>query len=348
MSSDLDRAFNNFFRSLKSGKRIGFPKYKKKGIHDSFRLTGSIHVFKDSVTLPRIGRIRTKEDTDLKGHILSATVSKEADRWFVSIIVERQRREYETKKDQTIGIDVGIDSFCVLSDGTRIESPKPLEHALKLLKKRQRQHSRKKKGSANRRKSAMQLARLHRKIRNKRRDFLHKLSSNLAKTKSVIVVEQLNVRGMMQNHHLSRHIADAGWNQFLNMLNYKAKWYGSELIKAPRFYPSSKTCSVCGAIRVEMELSEREFACGICGNTIDRDVNAARNLAYLSPYRKVWSKDSFRINTLIQQPTTGSSPGSHACGNTSGGGPSASGGRSTSHVSLKQEADIKYSNGIFG
>ena len=344
---DLDRAFKNFYRGLKSKKKIGFPRFKKKGIHDSFRLTGSIHVFKDSVTLPRIGRIHTKEDTDLKGQILSATVSKEADRWFVSIIVERQRQEYQTNKDQTIGVDVGIDSFCVLSDGTKIESPKPLGHTLKLLKKRQRQHSRKKKGSANRRKSAMQLARLHRKIRNKRRDFLHKLSTRLAKTKSVIVVEQLNVIEMMQNHRLSRHIADAGWNQFLNMLNYKATWYGSELIKAPRFYPSSKTCSVCGAIRVEMELSERKFACGICDAIIDRDVNAARNLAYLSPYRKVWSEDSFHIKTLIQQQSTGSSPGSYACEDTSGGGTQKS-LRSTSHVSLKQEVDTKYSNGIFG
>ncbi|NQT75309.1 MAG: transposase, partial [Candidatus Omnitrophica bacterium] len=119
-------------------------------------------------------------------------------------------------------------------------------------------------------------------------------------------------------------------------------------IKAPRLYPSAKTCSICGAIRVERELSERQFICGICGNTIDRDVNSARNLAYLSPYRKVWSKDSFRINRLIQEQSTGSSPGSYACGDTSGGGTSASGGRSTSHVSLKQEADTKYSNGIFG
>lgn len=326
---DLDRAFKNFFRSLKSGKRTGFPKFKKKDIHDSFRLTGSIHVSDCLVVLPRIGRIRTKEETALKGHILSVTVSKEADRWFASFSVQALRGEYNrTGQDLAIGVDVGINSFCVFSDGTRIKSPKPLEHTLKLLKRRSKQHSRKKIGSANRKKSALRLARLHRKIRNKRKDFLHKLSTQLAKTKPVIVIEDLNVRGMMQNRRLSRHIADSGWSQFLMMLDYKTKWYGSSLVKAPKFYPSSKTCSACGSIKPGLKLSERQFVCEICGFTIDRDENAARNLEYLS---------------------TGSSPGSYACGDTSDGGTVSHWDRSTSHVSLKQEADTKSSHdGIFG
>lgn len=338
---DLDRAFKNFFRSLKSGKRTGFPKFKKKGIHDSFRLTGSIYVSKALVVLPRIGRIRTKEETALKGHILSAVVSKEADRWFVSFSVVRERGEYNRGvQDPAVGVDVGINSFCAFSDGTRIESPKPLEHTLRLLKRRSKQHSRKKKGSANRKKSALRLARLHRKIRNKRKDFLHKLSTQLAKTKPVVVIEDLNVRGMMRNRHLSRHIADSGWSQFLMMLDYKTKWYGSSLVKAPKFYPSSKTCSVCGSIKPDLKLSERKFVCNICGAIIDRDENAARNLEYLStptPKILVWG-------------STGSSPGSYACGDTSGGGTSRrhKSGRSTSHVSLKQEADTKFSSGIFG
>lgn len=323
----LDCAFNNFYRGLRSGERIGFPKFKKKGIHDAFKLTGSIHIFERAVVLPRIGRIRTKEYTDLKGHLLSATVSKEADRWFASFSVQVLRGEYNrTLQDSAIGVDVGINSFCVFSDGTRIESPKPLEHALRLLKRRSKQHSRKKIGSANRKKSALRLARLHRKIRNKRKDFLHKLSTQLAKTKPVVVIENLNVRGMMQNLHLSRHIADSGWRQFLMMLDYKTKWYGSSLVKAPKFYPSSKACSACGSIKPSLKLSERQFVCEICGFSIDRDKNAARNLEYLS---------------------TGSSPGSYACRDTSGGG-TQNNLRSTSHVSLKQEADTKYSHGIFG
>jgi len=336
---DLDKAFNNFFRGLKSKKRIGFPKFRKKNKHDSFRLTGSIHVYRHSVILPRIGSIRTKEPTDIKGHILSATVSKDVDRWFVSLQVERERKEYITNKDQTIGIDVGLDSFCALSDKTKIPSPKPLSKALKLLKRRQRKHSKKNIGSSNRRKSALRLAKLHRKIRNRRKDFLHKLSTKLAKTKSVIVVEDLNIQGMLKNHHLSRHIQDSGWGQFIRMLDYKSTWYGSELIKAPRFYPSTKTCYVCGATRVKrMDLSEKIFICGICDTTIDRHINAARNLAYLSPYRNTWSESSFFIKGI----STPSSGGSYACGDTSGSGTQKL-LRSTSHVSLKQEADAKCS-----
>jgi len=323
---DLDRAFNNFYRGLKSGQRVGFPKFKKKGIHDSFRFTGSIHIFAHSVALPRIGRIRTKECTDVKGRIISATVSKEADRWFVSFAVERERKTLNITGDSMIGIDVGINCFAVLSDGGTIESPKPLNSALGLLKRRSKQHSRKKIGSANRRKSALRLARLHRRIRNRRKDFLHKVSTTLAKTKRVVVVEDLNVRGMMQNQYLSRYIADAGWSEFVRMLSYKTQWYGSRLIKAPKFYPSSKMCSACGAIKSSLNLSERKFVCQICGAIIDRDKNAALNLERLS---------------------TGSSPGSYACGDTSGGGILRN-RESTSHVSQKQEADTRYSHGIFG
>ena len=324
---DLDCAFNNFYRGIKSGEKIGFPKFKKKGIHDSFRLTGSIHVFEHSVILPRIGKVRTKESTDLKGHILSATVSKEADRWFVSFAVERKRKTFNIKGNSTIGVDVGINCFAVFSNGRRIESPKPLNSALDLLKRRSKQHSRKKIGSANRKKSALRLARLHRKIKNRRKDFLHKVSTELAKTKRIVVVEDLNVRGMMQNRYLSRHIADAGWSELVRMLTYKTKWYGSFLVRAPKFYPSSRICSECGVVKAGFELWDRKFVCEACGLIIDRDENAARNLEYLL--------------------STGSSPGSYACRDTSGGGTQEK-LWSTSHVSQKQEADTKSPSGIFG
>jgi len=316
---DLDSAFNNFYRGLKSSPKIGFPKFKKKGIHDSFRLTGSIHTFERSVVLPRCGEIRTKEYTDVKGQILSATVSKEGDRWFVSFAVQRQPKLHKVTGELAVGVDMGINCFATLSDGTRIESPKPLEHSLRLLKRRSKQHSRKKLGSANRKKSALCLARLHRKIRNRRKDFLNKLSTQLAKTKSVVVVEDLNVRGMLKNHRLSRHIADSGWSEFLRMLNYKTEWYGSALVRASKFYPSSKICSVCGAVKTSLNLSERKFICEICGIVIERDENAALNLKRLA---------------------TGSSPVSYACGDTSDSGTQQS-LRSTSYVSLKQEADTK-------
>ena len=324
---DLDKAYKNFFRSLKSGKKIGFPKFKKKGVHDSFRLTGSMRSLKRSVVLPRLDEIRTKERTNVKGRILSVTVSREADRWFVAFAVERKREEYiRTLQETAVGVDVGINSFCALSDGTKIESPKPLEHSLKLLTRRSKQHSKKKIGSANRKKSALKLARFHRKIRNRRSDFLHKVSTMLAKTKSVIGVEDLNVKGMVKNRHLSLRISDAGWSEFLRQLDYKTKWYGSSLVKAPKFYPSSKMCSSCKTIKEKLKLSDRIFRCEKCGLVIDRDVNAAMNLKYLA---------------------TGSSPGSYACRDTSGGGIPIK-RESTSHVSLKQEADAKFSSGIFG
>lgn len=318
---NLDRAFQNFFRNMKAGEKPGFPKFKKKGIHDSFSFTGTINILDKAVQLPKLKTIRTKEDTDVKGRILSATVSREADRWFVSLSVERDRNVGKPATDEVVGVDVGLNCFAVCSDGQRVESPKPLKQAMETLKRRSRQHSRKKKGSNNRKKSAMKLARLHRKVKNKRKDFLHKASTRLAKTKSVIVVEDLNVSGMMRNHRLAGAINDAGWSEFSRMLNYKTKWYGSKLEKAPRFYPSSKTCSVCGAKKMAISLSDRTYHCENCGVIIDRDENASVNLKQLY---------------------TGSSPGINTCGE--GVRPAAV----VQAVSWKQEIDTECSSGMFG
>ena len=325
---DLDRAFGNFYRGRKQGRKIGFPRFKRKGRHDAFRLTGAIRVHRKSVNLPRLGPVRTKEITDVKGRVLSATVTREADRWFVSFTVERERERGLPGPDPAVGIDVGLLSFAVTSDGQRIQSPRPLEKALKALKRKSRRHSRKRKGSANRKKSALSLARLHRKIRNRRRDFLHKVTTQLAKTKQAIVVEDLNVKGMIRNRRLSRSIADSGWGEFVRMLEYKTTWYGSSLLKAHAFYPSSKRCSVCGRVKAKLSLSERCFRCEACGIMLDRDLNAAMNLEQLS--------------------RTASSAGSYACEDVHVGGMLQPGlGQSTSHTSLKQEADVKYYYVIF-
>jgi putative transposase len=259
------------------------PRFRRKhGRRDSFRLTGSIKVHPRSVTLPRIGCVRTKEPTEkFRGRILSATVKREADRWYVSLAVEVERPDPKPIDGPVVGIDLGLKCFAVVSDGARLESPKPLAKALRRLRHRQRLHSRKQRGSRNRRKSAAGLARLHRRIRCQRTDFLQKATTALAKTKSVIVVEDLSVQGMVRNRHLSRSIADAGWGEFRQMLEYKTQWYGSRLIVAPRFYRSTKTCSACGHVRDMMPLGERVFRCEACGAEIDRDLNAARNLASL-------------------------------------------------------------------
>jgi len=315
---DLDRAFKNFYRGLKEGKRVGFPKYKKKGIHDSCRLTGTIKVHEQSIQLPRLGVIRLKEKTQVEGKILSTTLSRQADRWYVSITVELEICHPTPVKSAPIGIDLGLASFAATSEGIKIASPKPLNKAIKKLRRLSKQHSRKKRGSKNRKRSSLRLARHHRRVGNQRTDFQHKLSTTLAKTKSVLIVEDLSVKQMLGTKNRSRSISDAGWSGFIGMLEYKTQWYGSTLIKAPRYYPSTKTCSNCGHIENSLTLNIREWRCCQCDEEHDRDVNAAINLLKLY---------------------TGSSPGIHACGDTSGG----ESRKLSSHVSLKQEV----MNGIF-
>lgn len=299
---DLDKAFKNFFRGLKAGQKIGFPKFKKKGLRDSFRLTGTIALKGKNVQLPKLGVLRLKEDpSKFSGRILSATVSRQADRWFVSLSVER---EIETPSPNlelpAVGVDLGLTSFAVLSSGERFEAPKPLAKSLKLLKRRSKRLSRKQKGSNNKKKAVLALARLHRRVRNVRQDFLHKLTTHLTKTKSMIVIEDLCVKGMVKNRKLSRAISDVGWGEFRRQLEYKTSWRGSRLVVAPRFYPSSQLCSSCSVRNESLALSDRSWTCVTCGVEHDRDLNAAKNLLSLS---------------------TGSSPGIYACGQESSGLP---------------------------
>ena len=224
-------------------------------------------------------------------------MSREADRWFVAVTVEQEISDPVPVQGESVGVDVGLNSFAVLSDGTKHDAPKPLAKYLKKLRRLSKQHSRKLKGSKNRQKSAMRLARLHRRIKNVRKDYLHKLSTSLAKTKREIVIEDLCVKGLARTP-LARSVNDAGWGEFRRMLEYKTKWYGSHLTVAPRYFPSSKTCSACGHVQEKMSLSVREWTCPECGAYHDRDMNAALNLLRLS---------------------TGSSPGIHACGDSSAG-----------------------------
>jgi len=346
---DLERAVRNWREG-----RAGFPRFKrKKALADNkARLTGSIRVTPRHVQLPRIGKVRTKERTDKllellqsgKARILSATISREADRWFVSLTCEVERPDPEPREvrgpEDVVGIDVGLEAFAVLSDGTRIEAPKPLEKALRLLKRRSKQLSRKQKQtvveqdpetgeerkrtvfSRNYEKAVLRLARLHRRVRNIRRDFLHKVTTELAKAKPVLVVEDLNVQGLARNGSLSRAIQDVGWGAFRRMLEYKCAWYGVVLLIAPRDFPSTRMCSRCGWVGPALPLSQRVFRCEACGLEVDRDLNAALNLR--------------RYGLAALKGPTGSSPGSDACGDPSGGGTGKA--RSTSHGSMKQEA----------
>lgn len=286
---DLDRAFRNFWRERRKGnRRAGFPRFRKKGRDDRFRLTGSIRVEPAGVVLPRIGFVRTKESTQkFDGRILSATVSREADRWFVSLQVDRERPDPAPVAGPVVGVDLGLRSCAVVSGEPPREPLHPLARHLKRLARLQRRLSRKHKGSHNWRKGVIRVARLHRRIKNIRRDFLHKLTTRLAKTKSVVVVEDLAPSRMVRTRRsLARAIADAGWREFRRMLDYKCPWYGSQLLVAPWWFPSTRRCSHCGHIEEKLALSDRTFLCRGCGYTIGRDKNAAENLKWYGEFHR--------------------------------------------------------------
>jgi putative transposase len=288
---NLDSAFSHFFRRWKlkqAGQykgKLGYPKMKskKKGL-GSFRLTGSIAIFPDAIQLPRLGRLRLKERDYLPVagvKVLSATVSEQAGHWYVSVQVE-QEQPIPENTGPVVGVDLGVKALATFSDGTVIPNPRHLKRRLKKLKRLHRVVSRRTKGGKNRRKAAKRLATLYRKVANQRRNTLHQATTTLAKTKQVIVIEDLNVSGMLKNHHLAQSIADVGFFEFKRQLLYKAQWYGSRVVLASRWEPSSKTCSGCGWRDEDLTLADRTFHCEQCGLVIDRDLNAALNLAKLA------------------------------------------------------------------
>lgn len=299
---NLDQAFAHFFRRVKEKKKgkkvkVGFPRFKskKKGL-GSFRLTGAIHIFERAIQLPRLGRLRLQERGYLPtsgAKILSATVSERAGRWFVSVQVEMEIPDPEGTGKPVAGVDLGIARLATVSDGVEIENPRALKNSLRKIKRLQRTVSRRQKGSANRRKAIQRLAQAHRRVANLRSHALHEATSLLAKTKSAVVLEDLNVSGMLKNHHLAQAIADVGLYEFRRQLTYKGVWYGCRVLFADPYYPSTKRCSHCGHVKAEMSLGQRVYVCDVCGLVLGRDLNAALNLASL---------------------VTASSAASHACG----------------------------------
>jgi putative transposase len=284
---DLETAYKNFFRRVelkKQGKwkgKLGFPRPRKRSkAIGSFRLTGSIHVYPDAIKLPRLGRLRLHErdfiPTDAK--VLSATVSEQAGRWFVSIQVEEEQKKPVSTAATAIGVDLGIKTLATLSEGTTFENPRALKHALKKLQRLERQKSRRKKGSANRKKTCQKLAKQHARVATIRKDVTHKLTTYLCKNHALVAIEDLHVAGMLKNHCLAQAVSDSNFGEIRRQLEYKSAYHGTHLVLVDRFYPSSKTCSGCGYIKPELSLSERTFVCEDCGMVLDRDLNAAINL----------------------------------------------------------------------
>jgi putative transposase len=307
---NLDQAFTNFFRRVKeknAGKKVkvGYPRFKskKKGM-GSFRLTGSIHIFEKSIKLPRLGVLRLKERgylpiQDL--HILSATVSEKAGRWFVSLQVEQEIPDPETSRKPRAGVDLGVNRMAQVSDGMPFENPRALKRSLAKIKRLHRTVSRRQKASANRKKAVQQLAKAYARTANIRKEALHQATTRLTKSKSAIVLENLNVSGMMKNHSLAQAIADVGWYEFRRQMEYKGGWYSCQVILADRYYPSTKRCSNCGNRKDRMSLDQRVYLCENCGLSMDRDLNAAINL-------EQW------LYLTEEERATASSAGSNACG----------------------------------
>jgi putative transposase len=277
---DLDRAFAAFFRTRGARQRRGLPRFKRKRAGGgSCRFRGVIHVTERSVQLPRLGKIRLKErgyiPTD--GKVLSATVKLHAGRWYVSVSVE-STIQVPVNHGPAVGIDLGLAKFASVSDGTVFESYRPLGREVARIRRADKNLAAKRLGSANRRKAELKLAKIHQRIANRRQDFIHKITSQLARTKSVIVIERLNVSGLSRNRALAQRFQDSAFREFRRQLEYKTVWSGGRLILAPNFYPSTRTCSACGFLGEAIPLSQRLFKCSRCALTIDRDLNAARNL----------------------------------------------------------------------
>ena len=272
----LGDAFKNFFAG-----RAKYPQFRKKGVHDRFTLTNDqFNIDGCRIRIPNLGWVRMRESLRFAGKIMSATVSRVADRWFVSIAVDTVGDSHLPKAENqgAVGVDLGVAALATLSTGESITGPKPHKALLGRLKRLSRSLSRKQKGSANRKKAKGKLAKLHARIAAIRSDALHQFTTNLTRRFHTIGIEDLNVKGMVKNRHLARSITDMGFFEFRRQLEYKAAMRGGRVVVADRFYPSSKTCSGCGYKLETLPLAVREWTCPQCGSIHDRDVNAAVNL----------------------------------------------------------------------
>ena len=271
---NLDKAFKNFFKGLSD-----FPKFKKKKKVNSISIPQYFKIEGNKVKIPKLKTsIKFKKHRIIEGEIKSISiVITPSGKYYLNILTDREIKSLP-KVRKAVAIDMGLTDFIVTSDNQAVKNPKHFKKLERRLKLWQRRLSRKEKGSNNFKKWAKRVAKLHEKITNAKNDFLHKLSRKLIDENQVIIVENLNIKGLIKNKKLSKHIHQASWYKFINMLEYKAKFYGRELIKVDTFYPSSKLCSVCGYKNKELKLSDRTWICPVCKTKHNRDYNAALNL----------------------------------------------------------------------
>ena len=277
------KAFKTQYFSKDRKKGVGRAQFKKKGNHESFRLPHpkfSLNQELGTIRLEKIGQVKITLDRiiPIEAQFMSVTVSMNTSKQLFASVLVKQEIDPLEKTEKTIGIDVGIKEFLVQSDGAVVTNPKYFRKNQAKFKRMQRRLNKKKKGSSRRKKAKLKVAKLHQKTANQRDFFLHNVSTAIIKNYDIIGIEDLNVAGMVKNHKLAKSISDASFSKFKLMLEYKANWYGKKVVKIDTFFPSSKTCSSCGAIKQDLTLKDRVYECACCGLSMDRDHNAAINI----------------------------------------------------------------------
>ena len=271
---NLGRAYKNFF-----DRRAKYPKFKKKGIHDSFGLANdAFYINGKHIKLAKMQPMKMAEEPRFDGKIMSGTVSCVAGKWYISIAVDVQKDMTLPKTGKYVGVDLGVKDIAITSDGYKFANPRWIQKSEKKLKRLQRELARRQRASKRHERTRLRLARKHNQVANQRRDWLHKITTLLVRKYDVIALEDLNVRGMTKNHSLAKAITNVSFGEFNRQIEYKAQMYGKQIYRVDRFFPSSKTCSVCGCIQDKMQLNVREWTCPDCGAHHDRDINAAQNL----------------------------------------------------------------------
>lgn len=272
---NLDKAFKNFFNKITK-----YPKFKKKDLKNSFYLANDKFSIKNKqIRMPKCkSKIRCAEDLRFNGKIMSGTISRKAGKYYISISVEVQDNINIIKTNKSVGIDLGIKDIVITSDGYKFVNPHWIKNVEKRLKRKQRSFVRMKKGSKNREKRKLEIARLYERITNKKKDYLHKISTWIVRNYDEVGIEDLNIKGMLRNHHIAKALSGVSLYEFDRQLEYKSKMLNKNITRINRWFPSSKTCSVCGCINHDLILKDREWTCKDCGSHLDRDINASINI----------------------------------------------------------------------